>query len=79
MLPRQLINLLEHDIGLMANWIERAGYGANLKQLQSLADELHITMTPLAHWLKQKALRKPPSSKNTVSLNLPRKFEPSVT
>ncbi len=75
MIPRRLINLLEHDIGLMANWIERAGYGADLTQLKNIADELHITMTPLAHWLTKKSYRRTPS-KQALMFNLGRRFEP---
>ena len=36
MVPRQLMNFIEHDIALMASWIERAGYGADLKSLKIL-------------------------------------------
>ena len=54
MVPRKLMNFIEHDIALMANWIERAGYGADLKALKVLADELDITMTPLSCWLREK-------------------------
>ncbi len=73
MVPRRLINLIEHDIGLMANWIERAGYGADLKQLKTLADELHITMTPLSDWLTEKAALRT-SSKQVSMFNSPRIF-----
>ena len=75
MVPRKLISLLEHDIGLMANWIERAGYGADLKQLKTLAEELDIAMTPLSHWLIEKSSRRTPS-KPFPMLNLTRTFEP---
>ena len=27
MIPRVVIKLLEYDIGMMADWIERSGYG----------------------------------------------------
>ena len=49
------MNFIEQDIALMASWIERAGYGADLKALKVLANELDITMTPLSCWLKGKA------------------------
>ncbi len=55
MVPRKLMNFIEHDIALMASWIERAGYGADLKALKVLANELDITMTPLSCWLKGKS------------------------
>ncbi len=51
MIPRPIIRLLEHDIGIMADWIERTGYGADIKQLRLLANELGITMTSLTRWL----------------------------
>ncbi len=54
MVPRKIMNLIEHDIGLMANWIERAGYGADLKKLRILANELDITITSLSSWLREK-------------------------
>lgn len=52
MIPRRLINLIEHDIGTMASWIERTGYGANLKELKIIAKELDITMTSFSKWLQ---------------------------
>ncbi len=57
MVPRKLINFIEHDIGIMADWIERAAYGADLKKLKTLASELDITMTTFSKWLKEKNLR----------------------
>ncbi len=54
MVPRKLMNLMEHDIAVMANWIERAGYGADLKALKVLANELVITMISLSSWLMNK-------------------------
>ncbi len=74
MIPRRVVNLIEHDIGLMANWIERTGYGADLKQLKSLADELQITMTPLVNWLKHKDSQSRVSTHPYI-FDLPRKFE----
>tara|TARA_Y100001968_G_scaffold333927_1_gene401228 strand:+ start:17068 stop:18012 length:945 start_codon:yes stop_codon:yes gene_type:complete len=55
MAPRVLMKLFVHDIGVMAEWIERAGYGANLNYLKSLAAEEGIEMTSLAEWLKNRA------------------------
>ena len=75
MVPRKLMNFIEHDIALMASWIERAGYGADLKALKVLADELDITMTPLSSWLREKT-----SSSNTQKrlpkIDLQRRFAP---
>ncbi|AAP99706.1 MULTISPECIES: NmrA/HSCARG family protein [Prochlorococcus] len=56
MVPRTLMNFIEHDIAQMASWIERAGYGANLQELHELADELGITMTSFTSWLNKKAI-----------------------
>ncbi len=56
MIPRILINLLEHDIGIMANWIEKNGYGADLPKLRSLANEIGLNMTSMSTWLKKKNL-----------------------
>ena len=56
MIPRKIMNLIEHDIGLMASWIKRAGYGADLKALKVLGDELGISMTQLSSWLKEKSV-----------------------
>ena len=77
MIPRILIYLLEHDIGLMANWIERAGYGADLKELKVLADELEINMTPLSSWLREKTSERTPPKKSTV-FDLKKRFVPAT-
>ena len=55
MIPRALMKLFVHDIGVMADWIERAGYGANINKLKSIAKEEGITMTSLENWLRAKA------------------------
>ena len=52
LIPRPLLNFIEHDIAIMANWIEKTGYGANIKYLRNLANELRIKPTPLSIWLK---------------------------
>ena len=54
MIPRALMKLFVHDIGIMADWIERTGYGADLEKLRLIAKEEDIQMTPLSTWLKQK-------------------------
>tara|TARA_Y100001968_G_C19315928_1_gene696675 strand:+ start:54 stop:1058 length:1005 start_codon:yes stop_codon:yes gene_type:complete len=53
MIPRFIINILEHDIATMANWIEKKGYGANINYLNKLSNELGIKTTSLATWLKK--------------------------
>ncbi|WP_269617014.1 NmrA/HSCARG family protein [Prochlorococcus marinus] len=54
MIPRVTIKLLEYDIGIMADWIERSGYGADMNQLKLIQDELNIVPTSLKDWLKAK-------------------------
>ena len=51
MVPRLFMKLFVHDIGVMADWIERAQYGADLEELQSIAEEEGIKMTSLESWL----------------------------
>ena len=77
MVPRQLMNFIEHDIALMASWIERAGYGADLKALRALADELEITMTPLSCWLTQKISTRT-TQKRLPGIELQRRFIPAT-
>ncbi len=77
MVPRKLMNFIEHDIGIMANWIERAGYGADLKELKLLAHELDITITPFAKWLREKTLlRTTPTEIRKLSLM--KRFTPAT-
>ena len=54
MIPRIAIKLLESDIGVMADWIERAGYGADMNELKYMQEELNIVPTSLEIWLKSK-------------------------
>ncbi|WP_320664579.1 NmrA/HSCARG family protein [Prochlorococcus sp. MIT 1223] len=54
MAPRILLKLFVNDIGVMADWIERAGYGADISNLKRIANEEGIEMTSLASWLKDK-------------------------
>ena len=54
MIPRIAIKLLEHDLGVMADWIERSGYGADMNKLKLIQDELNIVPTSLKDWLKAK-------------------------
>ncbi len=54
MIPRVAIKLLEYDIGLMADWIERAGYGADMDKLKIIQKELNIVPTSLKDWLNEK-------------------------
>ncbi len=77
MVPRQLMNFIEHDIALMASWIERAGYGADLKALRALAEELEITMTPLSCWLTEKISTRN-TQKSLPGIDLQRKFMPAT-
>ncbi len=54
MIPRVAIKLLEYDIGVMADWIERSGYGADMNKLKMIQKELNIVPTSLKDWLKEK-------------------------
>ena len=54
MIPRIVIKFLEYDIGIMADWIERSGYGADLNKLKDIQRELNIVPTSLEDWLKSK-------------------------
>ena len=54
MIPRVAIKLLEYDIGVMADWLERTGYGADMKKIKVIQNELNIVPTSLKDWLKDK-------------------------
>ena len=54
MIPRFALKLLEFDIGVMADWIERTGYGADMNKLKRIQAELNIVPTSLESWLKEK-------------------------
>ena len=54
MIPRIPLKLLEYDIGVMADWIERTGYGADINKLQKIQDDLNIVPTTFDNWLKSK-------------------------
>tara|TARA_B100000579_G_C22756532_1_gene816729 strand:- start:159 stop:1199 length:1041 start_codon:yes stop_codon:yes gene_type:complete len=54
MIPRPIIKFLELDIGLMADWIERSGYGADMNKLKRMQEELNIIPTSLESWLSKK-------------------------
>ena len=54
MIPRLAIKLLEFDIGVMADWIERSGYGADMNKLKKIQKDLNIVPTSLKDWLKAK-------------------------
>ena len=53
-IPRAAIKLLEYDIGVMADWIEKSGYGADMVKLKMIQKELDIVPTSLRDWLKAK-------------------------
>ena len=54
MIPRAAIKMLECDIGVMADWIERSGYGADMNKLKMMQEELDIVPTSLKDWLTAK-------------------------
>ncbi len=64
MIPRIAIKLLEYDIGVMADWIERTGYGVDMKKLKIIQNELNIVPTSLKDWLKIK-LKKDNNTENS--------------
>ncbi len=66
MIPRGAIKLLEYDIGVMADWIERSGYGADMNKLKTIQNELNIVPTSLKDWLKAK-IEKQNNSQNSWS------------
>tara|TARA_Y100001968_G_scaffold30006_1_gene23206 strand:- start:622 stop:1659 length:1038 start_codon:yes stop_codon:yes gene_type:complete len=66
MIPRFAIKLLEHDIGVMADWIERSGYGADMQKLKAIQRELNIIPTSLKDWLAAR-LDKETNKKNIWS------------
>ncbi len=53
MIPRLFMKIFVNDIGIMADWIERAGYGANLTELKEIAKEENIDMTTLESWFRE--------------------------
>ncbi|WP_269624865.1 NmrA/HSCARG family protein [Prochlorococcus marinus] len=54
MIPRAAIKFLEYDIGVMADWIESSGYGADMVKLKMIQKELDIVPTSLRDWLNTK-------------------------
>ena len=54
MIPRIALKLLERDIAVMADWIERSGYGADMNKIKKIQDELQISPTSLEKWIKSK-------------------------
>ena len=66
MIPRFVIKLLEYDIGVMADWIERSGYGADMQKLKAIEKELNIVPTTLKDWLAAR-LDKETNKKNIWS------------
>ena len=53
-IPRSILSLLEYDIAVMSDWIERTGYGADIPKLKDLASNLGLKLTTLSSWLKEK-------------------------
>ena len=54
MIPRIALKLLEYDIGVMADWIERSGYGADMNMLRKIQEHLNIVPTTFESWIKTK-------------------------
>ncbi len=53
-IPRIALKVLEYDIGVMADWIERSGYGADMNKLKRIQNDLNIVPTSLENWIKSK-------------------------
>tara|TARA_Y100001968_G_scaffold80704_1_gene71809 strand:+ start:543 stop:1592 length:1050 start_codon:yes stop_codon:yes gene_type:complete len=64
MIPRIAIKFLEYDIGVMADWIERSGYGADMDMLKEIQSELNIVPLSLENWLKSK-IKNEDNNRNT--------------
>lgn len=71
-IPRVAIKLLEYDIGVMADWIERSGYGADMNNLKMIQKELNIVPTSLKDWLKAKL-----NNQNKISNSWSRQWKSS--
>ena len=67
MIPRFAIKFLEHDIGVMADWIERSGYGADMNKLKIIQEELNIVPTSLEEWLGSRLENQNDSQKSWTS------------
>jgi len=66
MVPRFILNIIEDDIAIMANWIEKIGYGANIDLLNQLTAELNIKPTSLTNWLEKNAVINSTSKKDSL-------------
>ena len=77
-LPRIILKFIENDIAIMANWIERYGYGADMLQTKELAKTHGVNITSLEGWL-QKIYPIKKASKYIDYLNGPKEEEEEVT
>ena len=64
MIPRTAIKFLEYDIGVMADWIERSGYGADMNKLKIIQNDLNIVPKSINDWLKEKLKNENKSQKS---------------
>ena len=53
-IPRIFLHMIEHDIAIMAHWIEEVGYDADFNELKILSEKYNIKPTKLVNWLNQK-------------------------
>ena len=51
MLPRVILKIIEEDIAIMANWIEKYGYGADIEKTKVLAQQIGVNITSLDRWI----------------------------
>ncbi len=75
--PRTLIRIIEDDLALMGEWIERTGYGADLGKLKVLANEMDIKLTSLESWLEKKEIKKRWKDLLPYSLDIHNTFKPA--
>ena len=59
MVPRAVLKFIEHDIAVMADWIESSGYAANIPELKKLSKDIGVEITSLYSWLRSKLFLSP--------------------
>ena len=69
LLSNDRFKLIEHDIGIMADWIERAGYGVDMNRLKEIQLDLGIIPTSLENWLKAKLCKEIQFNKSNITEN----------
>ncbi len=57
-LPRIILKIIEEDIAIMANWIEKYGYGADIEKTKVLAQQIGVNITSLDRWIATSEAKK---------------------